>query len=61
MTEERAGFANEYRKYPWSFVTQPLRNGKPSSYVDRETLNVMTSSLLLAILGSIASLVVTTL
>jgi hypothetical protein len=29
--------------------------------VDRETLNVMTSSLLLAILGSIASLVVTTL
>jgi len=47
--------------YPWSFVTQIFHNGQPSRGGNRKIFEVMTSTLLRGTLGSVASLLATTL
>jgi hypothetical protein len=43
--------------YAWSFVTQTFRNGQQSHGGDRKTFEVMTSTLPIGTIGSVASLV----
>jgi hypothetical protein len=43
------------RTYPWSFVTQIFRKGKPSHGGDRKTFEAMTSTEPLRTIGSVAS------
>jgi len=47
--------------YPWSFVTQIFHNGQPSRGGNRKIFEVMTSTLPRGTLGSVASLLATTL
>jgi hypothetical protein len=47
--------------YPWSFVTQIFHNGQPSRGGDRKIFEMMTSTLQEGTLGSVASLLTTTL
>ena len=47
--------------YPWSFVTQIFHNGQPSHGGDRKYFEVLTSTLSKKTLGSVASLLATTL
>ena len=42
--------------YPWSFMTQIFHNGQPSHGGDRNTLELMTSTLPRETLGTVASL-----
>jgi hypothetical protein len=47
--------------YPWSFVTQIFQNGQPSHGGGRTIFEVMTSTLPIGTLGSVASLLTATL
>jgi hypothetical protein len=47
--------------YSWSFVTQIFHDGQPSHGGDRKIFEVMTSTLPKGTLGSVVSLLVTTL
>jgi len=47
--------------YPWSFVTQIFRNGDPTHGGDRKTFELMISTFPIGTLGSVSSLIVTTL
>jgi hypothetical protein len=47
--------------YPWSFVTQIFQNGQPSHGGGRKIFEVMTSTLPIGTLGSVASLLTATL
>ena len=47
--------------YPWSFVTQIFHNGQPRHGGDRKIFEMMTSTLSKGTLGSVASLLATTL
>ena len=42
------------RTYPWSVVTQIFHNGQPIHGGDRTTFEVMTSTYLRGIIGSVA-------
>ena len=47
--------------YPWSFVTQIFQNGQPSQGDGRKIFEVMTSTLPKGTIGSVASLLASTL
>jgi hypothetical protein len=47
--------------YPWSFGTQVFHNGQSSHGGDRKIFEVMTSTLPKGTLGSVASLLASTL
>jgi hypothetical protein len=55
ISHERGKEIAKKRTYPWSFVTQIFRNGKPSHGVDRKTFEAMTSTEPLGTIGSVAS------